>query len=280
MGDFNAHHPTWGGAYAASEPQSDHLLIETRRRELNLLTPTGLATWKRGRQESVIDLTFATDLIANAVVHCGPREDWAIGQDHIPIDIQLRIDTLPRLPSKQYALNKLRKDEFTQHISKSKWQHNEAPLQALQQSIQEGLDKYCPRASPSPRASRKWTPRASELLAGARRARCKYLASELPHHLQALRSHQNLLKKELCKSNRNMWCWFIGEATTSSDTPYNQGLWRLLRWSHSKASQPCLQMPPLHCRECHSTDLTHVWPHHVRWHVTHNLYLPPGLRPY
>ena len=33
------------------------------------------------------------------------------------------------------------------------------------------------------------------------------------------------------------------------DTPYNQGLWRLLRWSHSKASQQCLQMPPLHCRE-------------------------------
>ena len=46
-----------------------------------------------------------------------------------------------------------------------------------------------------------------------------------------------------------MWHWFIGEATTSSDTPYNQGLWRLSRWSHSKASQQCLQMPPLHCRE-------------------------------
>src|SRR5438045_9560525 len=30
----------------------------------------------------------------------------------------------------------------------------------------------------------------------------------------------------------------------------------------------------------HSTDLTHVWPHHMHWHVTHNLYLPPGLRPY
>ena len=122
-------------------------------------------------------------------------------------------------------------------------------MQALQQSIQEGLDKYCPRASPSPRASRKWTPWASKLLVGVHWARHEYLASELPHHLQALRSHQNLLKKELCKSNRNMWCRFVGEATASSDTPYNQGLWRLLRWSHSKASQQCLQMPPLHCRE-------------------------------
>src|SRR5436309_14818562 len=44
LGDFNAHHPAWGGASAASEPQSNHLLIETRRRELNLLTPIGLPT--------------------------------------------------------------------------------------------------------------------------------------------------------------------------------------------------------------------------------------------
>src|SRR5437016_4273900 len=31
VGNFNAHHPTWGGPRAASETQAEHLLQETRR---------------------------------------------------------------------------------------------------------------------------------------------------------------------------------------------------------------------------------------------------------
>src|SRR5437764_5979671 len=52
LGDFNSHHPAWGGLQAATEPQAEHLWIETRRAGLSLLTPIGEATWKRGRQES------------------------------------------------------------------------------------------------------------------------------------------------------------------------------------------------------------------------------------
>ena len=63
LGDFNAHHPEWGGVHSAHEPQSEHLLLETQRRDLHLLKPKGVATWKRGRQESVIDLVFATELL-------------------------------------------------------------------------------------------------------------------------------------------------------------------------------------------------------------------------
>src|SRR5438045_961761 len=56
LGDFNTHHPDWGGTQAASELQSRHLLIETDRKGLQLLTPRGEPTWKRGTQQSVITL--------------------------------------------------------------------------------------------------------------------------------------------------------------------------------------------------------------------------------
>jgi len=63
LGDFNAHHPAWGGPQAACEPQSEHLNIATLREGLALLTPRGLPTWRRGTHHSVIDLTFTTEAI-------------------------------------------------------------------------------------------------------------------------------------------------------------------------------------------------------------------------
>jgi hypothetical protein len=61
LGDFNVHHPIWGGPQAACDPQAEHLLLEAQARSLQLLTPPGEPTWKRGAQETVIDLTFASE---------------------------------------------------------------------------------------------------------------------------------------------------------------------------------------------------------------------------
>jgi len=44
LGDFNAHHPVWGGGHVRREPEAIHLLQETQRRGLHLITPRGEAT--------------------------------------------------------------------------------------------------------------------------------------------------------------------------------------------------------------------------------------------
>src|SRR6266480_5065598 len=91
------------------EPQASHLLQETQRRGLHLITPKGEATFKRGTRESVIDLTFVTEGIKRRVIRCKPRDNWAINLDHIPIEIQLSIQSIPKPPSKRYAVKKLDK---------------------------------------------------------------------------------------------------------------------------------------------------------------------------
>jgi endonuclease/exonuclease/phosphatase (EEP) superfamily protein YafD len=48
LGDFNAHHPMWGGKHTASEEQAERLLAETDARGLVLAIPRGEPTWKRG----------------------------------------------------------------------------------------------------------------------------------------------------------------------------------------------------------------------------------------
>ena len=52
---------------AASETQVEHLLYTTSARGLYLLTLVRDPTWKRGTQESVIDLTFAIDTISERI---------------------------------------------------------------------------------------------------------------------------------------------------------------------------------------------------------------------
>ena len=43
---------------------------------------------------------------------CNPEEEWALALDHIPIQIQLDLDTKAQPNSKRYAIRKLKTDSF------------------------------------------------------------------------------------------------------------------------------------------------------------------------
>jgi exonuclease III len=121
LGDFNAHHPAWGGRHVAGEPQAEHLLLEMARRGLRLLTPEGETTWKRGRQESVIDLTFASADVQSTLHWCGPRDEWAVTQDHLPIDIRFEILLPPQPESRRLALGKLDVNGLAAYLKDTQW---------------------------------------------------------------------------------------------------------------------------------------------------------------
>lgn len=104
LGDFNSHHPHWGGTHAASEPQAEHLLTETSAAGLHLTTPRGDPTWKRGNQESVINLTFASGNLWERISYCGTENRWALTRDHIPIRIQIDAAAYPQTERQRYAV--------------------------------------------------------------------------------------------------------------------------------------------------------------------------------
>ena len=120
-------------------------------------------------------------------------------------------------------------------------------IHALQATLQEALDKYCPRARTSPQAQRNWTPQASELLAGARQARCRHNKFGLTYDLQSYKALSNQLKKEIRRVSRDNWRRFLEEATTAPGLPYKKGLWKLSRWSWKVGSggQPGPHLPAL-----------------------------------
>jgi hypothetical protein len=246
LGDFNTHHPTWGGDHIKTEHQATHLIHKTQEEGLDLLTPKAVPTWKRGTQESVIDLTFGTHKVKNAILYCGPKDEWAYTKDHIPILINLDFSlTKHAMPRKKFMLEKLKIDEFRNQIKNSAWETTQQPLTTLQQTIQKALKIHCPKTQPSQYARANWSPRAAELLAGQRRARARHTKSGLPQDLLAYKLFQNSLKKEIRKNTRLNWRKAI-EEITDAGAKGMRGLWKLSRWSKkSVQDQSTYQIPDL-----------------------------------
>jgi hypothetical protein len=176
LGDFNMHHPAWGGIHVTGETQAERLLHEIEAKGLKLATPRGEPTWKRGQCESVIDLTFLSDGLYKRLSFCGTEDRWALTKDHIPIRIQIDAAVYPTAEKRRFAIGKLDQATFLQKVQRLEWATTPDPLETLQKGIQEALKDHCPRARPSQQARHEWTPRAAELLAGARQARRRYHA--------------------------------------------------------------------------------------------------------
>lgn len=61
VGDFNLHHPRWGGNNTQSQHwASDHLITITERAQMNLLLEPGTVTWENSRSCQTLDLVFGT----------------------------------------------------------------------------------------------------------------------------------------------------------------------------------------------------------------------------
>ena len=90
LGDFNLHHPLWDPDTTGSSREADDLHDWIEENNLHLLNTPGTGTFFRANmnRESVLDLSLATDNLANRI------EDWqiipAIGSDHHAISLTVR----------------------------------------------------------------------------------------------------------------------------------------------------------------------------------------------
>lgn len=100
LGDFNLHHPVWGGCTSKRHTLAGALLQATEEKGLSLLLPPGLitrdltvneGTRREHRRQTTIDLIFGSQTIAQRVVSCDVRRDLGTGSDHLPIETCLAI---------------------------------------------------------------------------------------------------------------------------------------------------------------------------------------------
>lgn len=95
-GDFNLHHPAWGGSDVShAEIEAEGLLSLMDRHRLEVLTEIGTATWSRGAHQSTIDLTWVSASLQDRPVLWERADDLDSDSDYYPLRTRLDVATTP-----------------------------------------------------------------------------------------------------------------------------------------------------------------------------------------
>jgi hypothetical protein len=107
LGDFNLHHPRWGGTRVLYPEAQAHELVEmVDARGLSLLLPQGTPTYHE-RGNTTIDLVFATQGLEQQVLSCNVVQAMAHGSDHLPIKTVFACDTQHQVVQEKWAWKKM-----------------------------------------------------------------------------------------------------------------------------------------------------------------------------
>lgn len=113
IGDFNLHHPSWGGADVQADQEADELILLTEEFEMKQVLPRGTITWRRADSQSTIDLIFMTPLLRESLIQCHTSKSLDCHSDHEPIRTLINLSTIQASPRqsrnwKQTDVEKLR----------------------------------------------------------------------------------------------------------------------------------------------------------------------------
>jgi hypothetical protein len=255
LGDFNLHHPHWGGPFCELDTAAEPLIELLEQEGLGLLTPPGEVTWERGRHQSTIDLTFATECIRHRLLRCQPVREAAINKDHFPIVIDLDIATHAQPPPQRFRIKNVNQDKLLAGLRESLQEVGvnqpqtaedvETRFADIQGAIIQTLTNLCPPPRPSPKARPEWSPTCTALLRDLRRARREDSASHSEESAVQLKRARNHLKRELRKNSRDSWRLFLEDINRQGD---QQRMWRMSRWARERAGKPVTDphlVPPL-----------------------------------
>lgn len=93
IGDFNLHHPSWGGQVVLQHHRvAEDLMGMLCDANMELILPEGLITWKSRGSQSTLDLAFVSKELEDNVMKCHQAEELESSSDHIPICTELNIE--------------------------------------------------------------------------------------------------------------------------------------------------------------------------------------------
>jgi hypothetical protein len=94
VGDFNLHHPYWGGEGASRDAEAEELLDIMEVAALDNWLPEGEVTrLGGGGRGTTIDLVLATTDLREKMINCEVNDRVHADSDHLPIHTLLDIDT-------------------------------------------------------------------------------------------------------------------------------------------------------------------------------------------
>jgi hypothetical protein len=247
VGDFNLHHPWWGGARCLTRHRmADDLVGFVKEAGLQLLTPPGTITWEARGAASTVDLTFASPWLAQRVTRCGVDAELENGSDHHPITSLFALDPIPRTLRQQRSWKKMDKEGIAagaQHLSTPGLLTTALEIEEytdyLMNYLQQLMALTVPLAKPAQGYSCGWwTPEVEEAVQQARSARRNGNSAE--HLSEVMRNKKRVIRRAKTAKFREE----VHKAASSGS------LWKLVRWAKERSHLPPEPpiIPPLYER--------------------------------
>lgn len=244
VGDFNLHHPAWGGSRVRrAEELAEELMGLAETKGMELATPTGAVTWtKEGNEGTTIDLTFLSSEVYGRLATCRPTEHRHTFRDHTSIETVIMGVTI-REEDWKWSWKDANEEAMTMECEtldipqgfESRTQL-ERYATYLQESIVRIAHRHGKRVKRGCTGKSWWNPRVQEAVDGYR------LALKEKRHpdrvLEARRTRNRVVREEQTRGFRDATHKAAGDPT---------GLWRMVRWAKDKSGRPpeLPRVPPL-----------------------------------
>jgi ribonuclease HI/exonuclease III len=249
LGDFNLHHPLWGGlGRRETDPEAEDLIDIIGDFALHNTLPPGTITFEEGRVQSAIDLCYVTTGLIDRIIKSEVNRNLDHDSDHLPISTALdltvqRLEEKPRkawkrldekaymkalkrsLPPLRRPLTKTALDTYTSEVAAA---------------IQDAISKAVPETFPSCYSREGWTEECAAVLAETKRLKRAHNQHHTEETWEAYRAARNHKARTVSKALRKAHRDRIERAAESPQT-----FWKLAKWARTRHNQSARTTPAI-----------------------------------
>jgi len=249
VGDFNLHHPMWGGERAVQADAEALELSEVMEHHgLQSTLQPGTITYEERNFRSTIDFSLVYMGLLDRSISSTVERELDHDSDHLPITMAIDL----RLPCSEAKLRRNWKyldgkkycDALRKTLKQTRRPRTRAALDTyvseVTEAIHKALDQVLPKAKPSPKAREGWTRECSEILAESKRLKRRYGREHTEETWEAYRAARNRKTKTIRKALRQAHRGRVEEASQSLET-----LWKLAKWARNRGNLSSSIIPPI-----------------------------------
>ncbi|KAJ5638941.1 hypothetical protein N7528_001331 [Penicillium herquei] len=257
LGDFNLHHPAWGGDTACEDPRAADIIELMDSADLDLWLQPGTVTrmGSEGQNSTSIDLVLASRALDGRLISCDVAIDNHADSDHLPIKTVIDVETSVVDVVKRRCWKKMDTEEFLSFVSanlRPPLVHHLTPnlidqeVNLLLETVQQGIQASTPWARPSELAQIGWTEECSEAIKESRRLFRSWRDSKHDSYLTGFEADyremvrqeyhiaycaaRNRKKRTIQKASQRGFRKWTADVTKQGP----RGLWKVGKWARSR----------------------------------------------
>ncbi|KAJ6020305.1 hypothetical protein N7499_003588 [Penicillium canescens] len=253
LGDFNLHHPAWGGDNAIQDANADALIELTDSADLDLWLAPGTITRDEAGHQTSIDLVFGSHDLSERFLTSEIAHECHSHSDHLPIRTILDIQTTtPASTPKRRNWKAMETEKFDKFVAANLRmplltqlgtpQQIDTAVDHFMDVINRAVDESTPWARPSQYANPSFTGECREAVKETRRLFRRYIATHNEEDWEVYKLARNQKGRIIKRALRSGFREFVKEAISQGP----QGLWRMSKWARNRGQdQSNSVMPPL-----------------------------------